>query len=365
METRQRRWSWQLGTLFGIAIRVHVTLLALFAWIIVSLPLRGGGIELGLTELAIVVAVFLIVVIHELAHALVARTFGSRTREILLLPVGGIANIDRIPERPAQELAVAIAGPAANIVLAIALALALALAGADFFPSNVPDLASVGAQLLWINIALAGFNLIPAYPMDGGRILRALLAMRVSRERATLVASKVGRIIAVAFVVFGALYNPMLAVIGVIVWVLAHQELAAVTLRSLLRGVTAGDAMSRALDPVQIDDDPRHVAARMLADGVAFLPVVAGSNVRGVLDIKALATRLHSHAPHDVIGNITREVPIVTSRAPLADVAQMLDESDTVLVVDDGDLVGVLTLDQIARYGDLLGVPPRALAVSR
>jgi Zn-dependent protease/predicted transcriptional regulator len=352
--------------MFGVAIRVHVTLLALFAWIIIASPLRTG-FPLAVVEVATVLSVFAIILAHELAHALVARKFGSQTKEILLLPIGGIANIDKIPRRPGQELLVAIAGPALNVVFASLIALVLAVAGADFFPGPTTDLQSFGAQLLWINIVLAGFNLVPAFPMDGGRALRALLAMRMGYTRATRIAVTVGYAISIGFIALGVLYNPMLALVGIFVWTVARQELARTTVRERLRGTVARDAMIRALDPVDPDDDPYNVADRMLADGVRLLPVVSGQHVLGVITTIGVLRRLHGRDPHDVIRGVTCEVPVVTSDTPLVKVVDALDDADAVLVVDDGVLVGLLTLDQIEMFGELADEPgigpfPRTLA---
>lgn len=354
---RRSRWSWKFGSLFGIAIRVHVTLLALLAWIIIASPIQRDSLAMGAIEVMTVAAVFVIVMLHELAHALVGRRFGARTKEILLLPIGGIASMDKMPTRPSQELIVAAAGPTLNVGLALVLAVILAAAGADFWPGPTPDLQTFAARLLWINLALAVFNLIPAFPMDGGRMLRALLAMPLGFARATQIAAKVGFAIALVFVLLGLIYNPILAVIGFVVWVLARQELATVTVRDRLRGAVARDAMIRALDPVDPDDDPYRVAERMLADGVRLLPVISGQTVLGVITTRGIIQRLHGPDPHDVIRGVTREVPVVTSDTPLAKVIDSLDDAEAVIVVDDGVLVGMLTIDQIVLFGELVEEP--------
>ncbi len=359
------RWSWNLGTMFGIAIRVHVTLLVLFSFIIIASPVRGG-FALAAIDLAIVTAVFAIIVVHELAHALVARRFGSTTKEILLLPIGGIANIDKMPRRPSHELLVAIAGPAVNLVAAGGLALALGLAGVDYVPATTADLQSFAAQLLWINLGLAAFNLIPAFPMDGGRVLRAVLAMVWGYTRATRIAVSIAHVIALGFIGLGIVFDPMLALIGFLVWVLARQELATITVRDRLRGTVARDAMIRSLDPVDPDDDPCNVADRMLGDGVRLLPVVDGQRVLGVITTAGIVRRLHGRDPHDAIRGVTHEVPVVSGDTPLVKVVDALDDAEAVLVVDDGALVGLLTLALIEMFGvpadeSVIGSLPRAL----
>jgi stage IV sporulation protein FB len=358
------RWSWQLGSMFGIEIRVHITLLALFAWIVIAPPLRGSGLVPGLIELAMVACLFAIIVVHELAHALVARRYGSTTKDILLLPIGGIANIDRIPDTPDQELRVALAGPAVNLAVAGALAILLAATGSSFKPMEMASLAGFAATLMWLNLSLAGFNLLPAFPMDGGRVLRAVLARSQGRARATQLASRVGRIMAVLFIAIGIFYNAFLAIIGVLVWYLARQEETGVTVRTVLRGATVRDAMIRALDPVDAESDPFEVATRMIADGVRVLPVIDGSRIAGVITVDRLVQRLRGADPHDLVRGVTRDVPQVSPDTPLADTVDLFDRVDHVLVVEDGALVGMLTLEQIATYGELSNEPIGPLLLS-
>jgi len=182
------RWSQQLGRVAGISIFVHWTFLLLIGWVLLAHFLEGDSLQTAVTGVLFVLAVFVCVLLHELGHALAAKKFGVATHDITLLPIGGVARLERMPEQPSQELAVALAGPAVNFVIAGVL-----LATVTFFEGlrALLDIHVVGgsflAKLMWVNVFLAFFNLLPAFPMDGGRVLRALLAKRMEYVRATQV----------------------------------------------------------------------------------------------------------------------------------------------------------------------------------
>jgi Zn-dependent protease len=228
------RWSWRIGRLAGIGIYVHVTFLLIVLWVAFEEYSFGARAILG--ALLSIVALFAIVVLHELGHALMARRFGVMTRDIILLPIGGVARLERMPRNPRQELLVALAGPAVNVVLALALFGIVRLGG----PVPAPDLYELDplsstraflSQLMLVNIGLAVFNLLPAFPMDGGRVLRALLAMRMSSyARATGIAARIGRVLALLLGAAGlyGLRNPFWVLIALFVWMGAGSEAAAV-----------------------------------------------------------------------------------------------------------------------------------------
>lgn len=211
------RWSYRLGKVAGIDLYVHVTFLMLLAWVGLSRLFTGYGLDGAVLSVALVGLTFGVVVLHELGHALAARRFGIPTRDITLLPIGGVARLARMPEKPLQELVVALAGPAVNLVLAVA-------AGALLFV--VPH--ELVLWFLGLNVILLVFNLLPGFPMDGGRVLRALLALRMPRLRATEIAVRVGRWVALALGVAGLFWNPMLILVAVFLWLTGGSELAAV-----------------------------------------------------------------------------------------------------------------------------------------
>jgi Zn-dependent protease len=240
-----RRWAWRIGRIAGIDLYVHATFPLLFLWIVLS-GLGVTNVRTVLATLALTLAVFVIVVLHEYGHALVARRYGIRTRDITLLPIGGIARLERMPREPRQELLVALAGPAVNVLLAGLIYGVLRLTGSPPILPLLEDAAtaltvpSVLAQLVAINIWLAAFNLIPAFPMDGGRVLRALLVMR-SRDyvKGTVTAARVGRMFALIFAFAGVflLESPILALVAMFVWITATGEAAAVRMSAALEHV--------------------------------------------------------------------------------------------------------------------------------
>ncbi|MEW6280088.1 MAG: site-2 protease family protein, partial [Candidatus Eremiobacterota bacterium] len=219
--------SYRLGELAGIDVSVHGTFFLLLAWFALS-DFFQGGVAYALVGTLFVLMLFGIVTLHELGHALAARSLGIPTRSITLLPIGGVAQLAHLPTRPLHELIVVAAGPLVNLVLAGMLypgAYAVAASGHPLVAGFVQELA-------WVNLMLAGFNLLPAFPMDGGRLLRAFLAMRGDYVTATRRAARIGRGMAWVFGLAGLFVNPMLILIGIFVWFGATAEEAAVTLRA-------------------------------------------------------------------------------------------------------------------------------------
>jgi Zn-dependent protease len=348
------RWSWQVGSIAGIPIRIHATLAFLLAWIAIAHAVTGMGPAATLTGVLLVCVVFAIIVFHELAHALVARRFGVRTRDILLLPIGGIASLETIPDKPRQELAIAVVGPALNLVLAAVLWLGLALAGAS---TALRDATSLGdgfvAQLMWINVALAVFNLLPAFPMDGGRALRALLAMRMTRERATDIAAALGRALAVGFGIVGLFYNPWLVLIAIVVWAGAGAEAQMVHLRAAIVDVPVSAAMNQHIDTIG-PEQPLELAARMLvATGQGQLPIVDHGATVGVLTRSDVATGFATVGRSATVAAAPHHAAIaVMPDEPLDQVFDQLRRAPeaVVVVIDHGAPVGVLTTEQLGAF---------------
>jgi Zn-dependent protease len=219
------KWSWRLGRAAGVDVYLHFTFLLLLGWEFFSRALHGDFVGAVWQGLIFNVVLFGTIVLHELGHALAARHYGIGTADITLLPIGGVARLLANPGSPKEELVIALAGPAVNVVLA-----GLIFAVLQFAP-GVASLGVLGALLvrwLYINVGLLLFNLIPAFPMDGGRVLRALLAMRIGFTGGTRIAARVGQVLAVGFFFAGLVWNPMLMLIGVFVWFGAAQEAALV-----------------------------------------------------------------------------------------------------------------------------------------
>ena len=227
------KWSWRIGRIAGIDVYVHSTFLLLLAWVAISHYLEHQRLADAAYGLFFIITLFGIVVLHELGHALTARQFGIRTRDITLLPIGGLARLERMPEDPRQELLVALAGPAVNVVLAGVLFAILAFTSGLAALNNVKLVGgSFLANLVAVNVALAVFNLLPAFPMDGGRVLRAFLAMRMDYVRATQVAANIGQALALMLGFIGlSSNNPFLVFIALFVWMGAAQEASMVQMK--------------------------------------------------------------------------------------------------------------------------------------
>ena len=240
------RWSYRIARVSGIDVKIHITfllLLAYFGWV----NWQSGGVPAAAEAVGFILLLFLCVLLHEFGHALAARMYGIRTPDITLLPIGGVARLERMPEKPWQELVVAVAGPAVNVGIALGLFVVLA---AKFRFSDLMEIERLDgdllASLLSVNIMLVVFNAIPAFPMDGGRVLRALLAMRFDYVLATKIAARVGQGIAILFLVAGFFGSSMLMFIAIFVFMGAQQELAFARYR---------EALSRR--PQDVTFDPR------------------------------------------------------------------------------------------------------------
>ena len=218
--------AWNLGTISGIKIRMHWSFLILPAIVYFSALLDGGGVLAAITSVVFVIAIFACVLLHELGHAFAARSFSIGTRDILLLPIGGVASLERIPEKPLQELWIAIAGPLVNVLIAVLLYFGMHYISLSNF------LTGFASQLAFVNLLLVGFNLIPAFPMDGGRVLRSVLAMFMDYVRATQIAATVGKYCAIGLAIYGLIhFDLMLMLLAAFVFFAGQSEKVAVMLR--------------------------------------------------------------------------------------------------------------------------------------
>ena len=336
---------------------MHVTLLLLLVWIVGSYVRHGASFGASAIGLLLVVAIFAVIVVHELGHALVARRFGIHTRDIMLLPIGGIASLEHMPDKPRQELAVALVGPLINLALAALLWLGIAIAGGTTRMSEVTSVGgAIATQLLWINVGLAVFNLLPAFPMDGGRALRALLAMRMAPERATNIAAALGKLFAALIAVVGVFYNPFLLLIAFVVWTGASQERALAQLKSVIAGVPVSAAMLRRVEVVRPDQPLEDAAALLLSGGLNQLPVIDHGEPVGVITRSDVASALAHAGPQATVATAPQHGIVTVSPADSLDFVldRLRQEPDSVaLVVDAGEPVGVLTPEALAAYVSL------------
>src|ERR1051325_3816537 len=238
------KWSLKLGSFAGIRVYLHWTFVLLLGWILFSHVGQGHDWAEAWRSVAFILALFGCVLLHEFGHALTAKHYGIHTQDITLLPIGGIARLERLPEDPRQELWVTLAGPAVNVAIAGILFLVLR------FPFQINDFSQARllegnflVHLMSVNVFLAVFNLLPAFPMDGGRVLRALLSMRMGRTKATRLAANIGQGMAILFGIAGFLGNPMLIFIAIFVYLGAEAEAQAVETTSFIGGLQGRDAM--------------------------------------------------------------------------------------------------------------------------
>jgi Zn-dependent protease/CBS domain-containing protein len=358
------RWSLRIGQVAGIAIFVHISFLLLPLWIgFTHYSVRQSWIDAGSGVLFLLI-LFAIVVLHELGHALTARRFGIQTRDITLLPIGGVARLERLPEDPKQELLVALAGPAVNVGLALLL---FALVGASAELSSLAHIGIPGDEflvtLLWLNVALAVFNLIPAFPMDGGRVLRAILALRMSYVRATNLAAGVGQTLAFGFafvglssIFFGHLgpvSNPFLLFIALFVWMGASHEAGLVQMKSALGNVPVARLMVTDFRTLAPDDSLSRAVEHLLGGWQHDFPVLEQGRVAGVLTRSALVHGLAQRGQNGLVRDVMlREVSAIEPGETTENVLLRLSacEQQILLVVQDERLSGILTKDNLQDF---------------
>lgn len=348
-------WSFPIGTVRGTVIRIHLTFLLLLLWI-AGTGFAAGGTQAAIASTVFVCLLFLCVLLHEFGHVFAARRYGVRTPDITLLPIGGVARLERIPEKPQEELVVALAGPAVNVVIAALLFLVL---GGIPPMQAAAELHSPGQGILerlaWVNVTLVLFNLIPAFPMDGGRVLRAFLAWRMGYVRATQRAAAVGQ--GVAFLLgllglFGG--NPLLVFIALFVYLGASSEAHAVQMREVGRGIPAADAMITRFETLSPAARIEDAVALLIATTQREFPVVDGGGaLRGVLTREAMIQALKEQGPEaPVLEAMTREIPLVRARQCLADAMEALQQTQAPAVgVTDaaGRLVGLVTPETVGE----------------
>ena len=339
---------------------MHATFLLLLAWLAVAFWFEAGTPARVVSGVALVLLLFGCVLLHELGHALTARRFGFVTREITLLPIGGIARLERIPEDPMQSLWITLAGPAVNITITAVLFVALRLTGTwqpitDISLTQGPFLE----RLMLVNISLVLFNMLPAFPMDGGRALRALLATRLDARRATRIAARLGQGMAALFALAGWLGNPLLILIALFVWTGAAHEAALADFRAALRGIPVSRVMRTAFR-VLTPGEPLAAAVELMQQGGQHdFPVTLDGRLVGLLTRQALLGGLRKGGPHSTIADaMERDLQTVDPREMVESALGQLDarQSSAAPVVQDGRLIGLLTVESVAEFLSLQAV---------
>jgi Zn-dependent protease/CBS domain-containing protein len=348
------RWSLNIGTIAGTAVRVHITFLLFLVWIFAA-DYASGGPDEAWTGLLFMLLLFGCVLAHEFGHIFTARAFGVATPDVTLLPIGGVARLERIPEEPRQELLIAVAGPAVNVVIALCLVVFAgahldmgALGGVENARISMVDRVAV------VNLFLAVFNMIPAFPMDGGRVLRAALASRLGHTHATEVAAAVGQVVAFLLGFIGLFFNPMLIFIAVFVYLAASSEAHMVALRAMAHGVPVTNAMMTQFARLTPQAHVEDAVQTLLRTSQSEFPVVDGADKPvGLLGRGDLIRALKQLGPDARVAEVMNpKVPTVGHRRCLEDALRLLQEKSApaVAVVDpDGRLVGLVTAETIGE----------------
>ena len=354
------QWSFTVGRIAGTAIRIHVTFPLLLLWIAAN-DYANGGIAAARSSVILVLLVFACVLAHEFGHILVARRFGVKTPEVTLLPIGGVANMERIPEDPGQELLVALAGPMVNVVIAVLLILSGGIVFGDLASIDI-EKAGLLQGLAMINISLVIFNLIPAFPMDGGRVLRALLAMRLGPLRATEIAVRIGQFFAFVFVSAGLFLNPMLILIGMFIYIAAATELQTSALRRFALGLTVADGMEKSVHTLPVTALLSEAVDALLASSQRIFPVVDGLRMPiGLLDRDGLLLGLKESGPGAKVSSVMQKLVVTDLAAPLNEAVSAMNRQglrSQVVVDKSGRLAGLLTIENVAEMMMIRNIRP-------
>jgi Zn-dependent protease/predicted transcriptional regulator len=345
------KWSFRVGRIAGIEVRLHVTFLLFVVWVAISQGLLTGQVGQALAGVVVLLLIFGCVLLHELGHALAARRYGIRTRDIVLLPIGGVARLQRMPDKPLQEIVVAIAGPMVNVVI-VGVLLAV-MRGFGQLPD--PRTLRMGPveTLLWVNMMMVAFNLIPAFPMDGGRVLRALLALRLPYVRATRIAATVGQGLSLLFGIVGLFANlPMLLFVALFVFLAAGEEHALVEARASMSGLPVSAAMVTSFETLDVHDPLQRAIDLLMAGSQQDFPVLETGVPVGVLSRAELIIALQRSGAGTPVGEVVRrDGQAAEPNEPLELAFQRMREHrhSALMVVSQGRLVGLITSENVSE----------------
>ncbi|RJP26591.1 MAG: site-2 protease family protein [Candidatus Omnitrophota bacterium] len=348
------KWSWKLGKVFGIEVAIHATFYIIIAWVVLLHWMDGDNLSDTVSGVGFVLALFICVILHEFGHALMARRFNIKTRDITLLPIGGLARLEKMPEKPHQELLVALAGPAVNVVIAVLLLIWL-LVTATVEPLHQLSVTAGPfiERLMIVNIFLVIFNLLPAFPMDGGRVVRALLATRLEYARATRIAASLGQGMAFLFGFLGFFVNPFLIFIAFFVWIGAEQEAGMVEMKSVLGGAVVRNAMVTDFRTLASDDRLARAVELVLSGSQQDFPVMEENRLIGILTHSDLLVALATKGQDlPVIDVMRRDFQIVEPWTLLEHAFILLKECrcQTIPVLFNQQLIGLLTKDNVSEF---------------
>ncbi len=345
------RGSIRLCRVFGISINIHVTfILLLFMFL-------TGGVK----WLFMLVGIFFFVTLHELCHSLVAKAFGIKVREITLFPIGGVASMTKMPDKPVQELLISLAGPMFNImVIAVFFFPLKNLLGADvlFHPLSTATWPLTLSYVYWINLILAGFNLLPAFPMDGGRIFRAILASWLGIRRATRIAVNIGHVFALVFAYYGITrMNIMLIIIAIFIYTSASGEELQVDIKETLKKFRVRDILPHDFVSINTDATIGKVLEAVFHYRQEDFPVTEGGKVVGFITRKDLISGIHQFGKEKTVVDVMRkDFPKLKDTDTLVKAQNVMQANGlTALpVLKDGALAGVITIEDIGRVYSMI-----------
>jgi len=367
-------WSIHLGRLFGIPIRMHLTFLLLLAFVALPAGARRGPMA-GLEGVLFICALFFCVVLHELGHSLVARKYGVKVESITLLPIGGVSAMERIPDDPRQEFRISVVGPLVSLGVAVVLGIVVYVVGGihELLSRQVFAAQTTGLglgffrNLMWTNAALAVFNMLPAFPMDGGRVLRSFLAQRMDYVQATHIAASVGQAAAFALGFLGLLVNPLLILIALFVYLGAGAEEKQVRVRALLKSVPVQAAMVSQFQVLSPYNTIQQAVEYASLGYQHDFPVVDNQRLVGMVTRQAMISGLHELGPQARLGQVMEtEFCTCAPGETLTDVYDRLARAQCpiVAVVAGGTVVGIVTPESIQHYMLLATVPGAAVGRS-
>ncbi len=354
-------WALRVGRVRGIELFVHWTFLIVVGWMAIASVFSGQALLTALAGAGLLLSIFACVVLHEFGHALAAERYGIRTLDITLLPIGGIARLERMPDDPREELWVALAGPAVNVAIAAGLWIASGLLQA-LAPSSevIAVCAHFLTQLMWVNVGLTLFNMLPAFPLDGGRVLRSLLALRLEHVEATQFAASLGKAFAILIGLVGLFSNWWLLVVALFVYFGADHEAQLAEARAALRETTIRNAMLTQFLVLTRNDTLETAANEWFDSMQPDFPVVDHGRLVGVLDCGHLMKALAESGPEEHVGNVMeRDWPAVEDSDVLETAFEKLREDNhaSLPVMHNGRLVGVVTMQSIGNWMQVHSVP--------
>lgn len=344
-----------LGRISGIKLYVHWTFLLLIGWVIYSDIRSGLDTENIIWSLGFVFIIFGCVTLHELGHSLMAQRYHIRTRDITLLPIGGVASLESIPEKPKEELAVALAGPAVNVIIALILFPIIYLGQS---PTTFEGLGGINhsnflTSLLSVNISLVVFNMIPAFPMDGGRVLRALLGSKLNHTRATTIAARIGQVIAIIFVVVGFYGNSFLIFIGIFIFMGAQTELRYAQGTAVLNETSIGAIMLSTFPQIAVTSTIREAAQRLLEEKTTNFLVIQNDLPAGSLSKEGILKALGEGGESTLVEDaMDKRLLYLNAKLSIHEALKEMNSQQHTLamVTDQNHVIGVIDAHRIAEF---------------